>query len=711
MSYIIPNTSPFVSIKLTNLGRQSLSMGQLNFSYWAIGDSEIDYNREVTIDINSSNPITSSTSKIFRTFDLEPNIKSYITAQNGSNLNTITPANINVVKATVNNQATERGFFSNTLTQTGSPYTLAVTAIPNSQITGGTSVVVNYGLNFSIGDFVRFKFLTYAVDDASTENTYPFANLWYKIQSTGLTGGGDVILNLDRNLPNFSIYSDESYAYFYPNGEVSNTFGSSTSTAYWDTGTLSFDSATNITCSDVKVWNMNNIFTENLAGITGLSTTNLYENLTKFGSYPYVGTKTSYLEYSALTNYATSAQINCNGVGYSYLDPINKSISVLHYTNNTISNLYGEFFYIDTTNNKTVNITIPNLMYHNIGYNSGLGTTMGMSFISSGATQMIGNTNIEYIPLIENPTYLSGGSTPQVVGKVLPQLKIIVIDNDEIVAALSYKSNRNWTLPPLAATLTSPIGPTGVLGVGQTMYLTYALDNISEIGFTPTLPCQSYIKITNSTPTSRDVQFHVAGQNLFPYMEKLESGGYNRFGFYATNFKLVYQIIDDANARPDPSNWRVHDFTSTAITDGTGETIDPVLLENPIPLANGFILTSEINAIATIYDITQSLSMAPNTNPDILQFGDERFFYGNINTYIGADIFKTIFDISVNPAQFTQTTNPTRSTKVSTNPPPIEVSEVGIYDNNNNLVVIGKLSQPVQLTSNDTITFELSLDF
>ena len=41
MSYIINSTNPFVSIKLTEKGREQLAQGQLNFSFWGIGDSEI----------------------------------------------------------------------------------------------------------------------------------------------------------------------------------------------------------------------------------------------------------------------------------------------------------------------------------------------------------------------------------------------------------------------------------------------------------------------------------------------------------------------------------------------------------------------------------------------------------------------------------------------------------------------------------------------
>ena len=103
--------------------------------------------------------------------------------------------------------------------------------------------------------------------------------------------------------------------------------------------------------------------------------------------------------------------------------------------------------------------------------------------------------------------------------------------------------------------------------------------------------------------------------------------------------------------------------------------------------------------------------MAPNSSPSNLQFGDERFFYGNLETFIGATIYKTIFDIRVNTSQFNSTSNPTRSTDDSTNPPNIKVSEVGVYDSNQNLVCIGKLSKPVALIAGNTIMLELAIDF
>jgi hypothetical protein len=715
MSYIIKSTSPFVSIKLTEKGRENLAKGQLNFSSWAIGDSEINYDREAIVDANQNSVILSGSSKIMRPFDRQPNIKSFITTDNGTYLTAIDSSNINVIKAIVNNEATERGFFSGSsliyTSLSSSTYSVGNSNPLNTTITGGTILYISTGVTLNVGDFIRLKLTNSKVSTTALENTIPLANLWYKIQATAATGTGSVRVTVDRTLPNVSSQSNNSFVFVYKGGEVANSFGYDTSTAYWDSGTLSFDSATNITCDDVKVWNMNNVWCENLAGITGLSTTNLYEDYTKFGSYDYLGAKNPYFEYACETT-DTQLSVDCNGVGFSYDDTVSKSISILHYTNNTISNLYGEFFHIDTANEKLVRITLPDLMYHRRDYATGSGTTMGMSFVSSGGTLTLGNSDIEYVNLYEDPTLIPD-TTPLVVGRVFPQLKTVVIHDDEIVAAMSYKSNRNWTLPKLSAFLSAPSGgtSTGVLDVNKTIYLTYALDNTSATGLTATLPCQKYIKITNNTSGIKDISFKISDVDLLPYMRKVESASYDGYGFYATNFKLLYQIVDGINDRPDAGSWKVYDFTTTSLTSVANQTINPRLLENQVPTSNGFVLTSLINSGATTYDITVPLSMAPNTNSDILQFGDERFFYGNFNTFIGATIYKTLFDIRVNSAQFTKTTNPTRSQQPSTNPPNIKVSEVGVYDSNGNLVIIGKLSEPVGLIAGNTIMLELSTDF
>jgi hypothetical protein len=712
MSYIINNTNPFVSIKLTEKGREQLALGQLNFSYWGIGDSEINYGREAIVDANQSDVTLSATSKVMRPFDRQPNIKYFITPSNAtSQYQTINASNLSVVKAVVNNEAAERGFFVNYVTgfttdlsSTLTPYQQSVA---NSTISGGTSLTLSSTTSVAVGDLILLKLANNIVSGiTSNSTTKAIPNLWFKIQT--IVGN---VVTVDRNLPNYSAYTlSNSIVLIYKSGEVYDTIATGNTTAYWDSGTLSFNSNINITCHDVPVWNMNNVWCENMAG---MSANTAYEDYTKFGSYQYLGTKNPYLEYLCEST-GTSVNFNCNGPGISYPDDVSKSVSIIHYTNNAISNLYGEFLYVDATNSKIVKVHLPNLMYHRSGYATNSGTSMGMTFIASGATQLLGTSDIEYIDLIEHPDLISSANTTtMVVGKVFPQLKMIVIHDDEIVAAMSYKSNRNWTLPALAANIQSPSGgtSTGVLQPNETIYLTYSLENSAATGLTSSLPCQDYVKITNNSAAAKDVVFRLNETDLLPYMRKFESATYDGYGFYANKFKLLYQIVPDTITRPDSGSWKSYDFTSTAITTVSGQTIDPKLFENQTPTITGFVLDSLKYSASTNFNLIPLLNMAPNSQPTYLQFGDERFFYGNLETYIGATIYKTIFDFRVNASQFNTTTNPTRSTDPTTNPPDIRITDVGVYDSTQNLVCIGKLSTPVHLTAGNTIMLELSLDF
>lgn len=706
MAYIIKDNE-FVNIKLTQKGREQLAKGMLNFSYWTIGDSEINYSREELRRANSSDPALSQTSRILRPKDQYPDITSFVTPDTTTDpFNELNQSNIQTIQTIVNNEAKERGFFA------GAPFTYNTDlsndiiqdtgSVNYSAFTGGRDLDIGSGFTFSNDDFILFKFTTKELGSIGYDNSEPTPHLWYQIES-GATSGGTI--TVDRDLPNLSLSGNTAGPdinfIIYPNGEVYNTIGNANTTAYWNTATLSFDSNIDVSCEDVPVWNMNNVWCEDLAGLTG----DPYENYTKFGSYPYLGQKYPYFDYDCDVTSADT-QVKCEGL--SQVDQMSKSVSLIHYTNNTISNFYGEFFYINNDESKTFKVHLPNLMYHRRLFTGGTedGDEMGMTFVASGDPKTIDNSEIEYYDLIEHPSL---SSKPKSVGKVFPQLKMAAFDDDELVAANSYKSNRNWTLPALDAELANPSGSTdGILGQGEVMYMTYILENDETTsGFTTPLHCQTYSKITNRTPQSKDVKFNIESLGLLPYMRKIEKNSYDGRGFYASRFKLVYQKVSDPLDRPDPSQWRVYDFTSTNITTNSDETIDPLKLENQTPEANDFVITKPKDNNASKFSIINTLNMPLNNEDKKLQFGDERFLYGNIETYIGSSIYKTIFNLQVG-SKFNTTTN---ITMPSTNPPDVAVSEVGIYDDNKNLVLIGKLNKPITLKSGRAVLLELSIDF
>jgi hypothetical protein len=716
MSYIINNSGAFVNIKLTDTGRRKLAEGKLNFTAWGIGDSELNYNREEIVDNYQTDPQLSGTSMILRPVDKQPNLTSFVSVDGVTPTNPLTANQISTLKAIVNNKAIERGFFSANTTHTefstllSAPYTIDNGCINNINLTGGTTLELGTGFTYTVGDYILLKLTNDTIGTIDvTGNTLPVPTLWYKIQATGST-----YVIVDRELPNLNSFSASTCFIIYPQGEVYSAFGSSSTIPYWNSNTLSFDSCCYVSCSDVPVWNMNNIWCENLAGMTGSSINNTVatpnESYEKFGSWQYLGQKYPYFDYSCSVGTSGITIDICDVPGTSVLDTVSKSISVIHYTNNTISNFYGEFLFVDGANGKNVNVYMPDLMYHRRDYPTASGTTMGMTFLASGSTKYITNTDIEYIDLIEDVTLIPSGATPLVIGKVFPQLKVIAIHDDEIVAAISYKSNRNWTLPALTANLTAPFNSTstGILPAQQYMWLTYTFENSTISGLTTTLPCQKYTIMANNTSGSKDVEFKISGVDLLPYMRKIENPGYDGLGFSAKEFKVLYQIVS-GGTRPLPDAWQVHDFTSTLITSVSGETIDPELFETQNPISANFKLDIPTTSGDTTFSIIESLSMAPNTNPEILQFGDERFFYGNIDTYIGANIYKTVFKLSVSADLFKYTSNPTRTASPTTSV--IKVSECGIYDSFGDLVMIGKFSKPVKLTPGNTVLFELSMDF
>lgn len=723
MSYIIKNNGAFVNIKLTDTGRRKLAQGQLNFSAWSIGDSEINYDREDLVDTYTSDPELSASTRVVRPMDLQPNIKTFITKDGTTALNTFTSGQISTIKAIVNNKATERGFFSGDtthsvfLTQTGSTYMKAYGTVNSSSIMGGTSLVIGTGHTYSVGDFILLKLTNDTLGNLTlNDNTIPTPNLWYKIQSTGTTTNlGDTII-VDRSLPNFSANTTLNQFFIYPNAEINSYYGSESLTAYWNTNTLNFESCCDITCADVPVWNMNNVWCENIAGMESIGITHTpstpYQSYEKFGSQDYIGFKYPYMEISCDVETSTITNNSCNDSTQSTVDETVKSMSIIHYSNNNISNLYGEFFFIDNDKAKTLSLYLPDLMWHRRDFTTETGDNMGMKFIASGITTVVGTSQVEYIDLIEDSTYIPSTATSKVVGRVLPQLKMVVLTDDELIAAMSYKSNRNWTLPSLTSNLKSPSGgpSNGFLQPTETIWMTYTFENDSASGLTTTLPCQKYTKLYNGTSNSKDVEFKISDLDLLPYMRKTEKGTYDGMGFHADKFKVLYQVTTNGD-RPSSDKWYVHDFTSTAITQTTNATIDPLLLETQTPSDAGFLISNTTTAGDTFFSIMTSLNMTPNTDTSVLQFGDERFFYGNLDTYIGANIYKTTFAINVAANEFTFTSNPSRSSDINVNRPDLKISEIGIYDTSGDLVMIGKLSKPIRLASGKNITIELSMDF
>lgn len=413
MAFIDKKDPVVINIKLTSKGRELLSAGNLSFDYYAIGDSEIDYN---FIADTGFVPFNSS---ILRPVDKNPNILSFIPKNlSGDPYNTISsaPSTYQVI-----NSIDPIGFFTNSATTfiTDANHVKQPDAMVNmSTVLGGNLVTLlkapTYGASGeepAIGDILLIK---WASDTSTTGHTIninsPSPYLIYKIIgiTSGSLGSGSVEVRVDRNLPNFSGFTTTSMAgamiyYNFINYSGSTIFNM-TSTEYLDESVLSF--LENSQCPTVifPFWNLSIVFTEEIAGVT-------IEKL-KFGEF-------NSAKYAGFVSYIQNQA------------PVYKKLGIIHYTNASPANVYGEGFYLDTPV-----LNIPTIMWHKSATNK-----LGATFVAGGTQKTLAGLNEHYYDLVDvdDPTII--------VGKIFNDMKLFVIEDQELLFALSYKANRNWTLP------------------------------------------------------------------------------------------------------------------------------------------------------------------------------------------------------------------------------------------------------------------------
>ena len=689
MSYISKNTGAFVNARITDKGRELLSIGQLNFSTFRLGDSEVDYS---TLGAGYNIALQN----VLKAKSNQPNIKTPLLPTANAvtpdvSISTLTPIELTEVVS-----GPEKGFFTYFTGGTPIEYTAYTTSnyvvqadtfIPISGMNGTTLVNVLQGSAYqsgstepSIGDYMLVKMsnpeLTATQDKGVVEVDTPVPYLWYKVQSlSGTVSADTLVIEVDRNLPDFSTTTSNNQALtlFYPGPASGYTF---------DTGIY----------SGGTVWNMNNVWSDNIIGVD----TSVYESFASYGSESFVGSKEYY-------GYTSEFQLSGDTDGYS--NNVN-SISILHYSNsescqNIPEEIYGQKFYVDTTIGVTPVVKMPTLMWHRREFSgSGTADLIGNNFVTTGNTKTVTlggvPTQITYYDLVDQ-------NSPEIkVGRLFPNLQTVTIDDQELVAALSYKSNRNWTLPTLEYGLTT--NTNGFFSQTQDVYVSYMLSNSSS-GYTSGLHCQNVTPVVfggiNNEPCApdasrKDVDVTFPTGQL-PYM--MVSGA---TGWYADTFEILVQRVTSGTA-PSPSNWTKIDYTGSINGHSVGDRIDPLDLESTTYTITEDLFTNS----GSTFNLHDYINIPEIGETDILQFGDEYFFYGNMEASGLNTKFRTQFEFTIPPTQFNNSTNPTFANSGQLP----HISELGVYDNVGNLVAIGKFITPIEKTNVTTIILEVALDF
>lgn len=551
-------------------------------------------------------------------------------------------------------------------------------------------------------------------------------------------------VTLDRPTPNYvglSTYCFGRVLVYPPN--MTTIYDSITPRPHWADDVINFESICDIDQFDVKVWNMNIPWTESPAGLRSTE----YEDYTYFGSIDYIGSK-EYFGYNS-----TSGQTDTSYTYYyNSFDEIvqvkpeeQKAIAIIHYTNQTIDFFYGEKFALEPYNNsnpenttgqaRNFKLHMPTLMWHK-NPECCYGQTFWVDppgfdgkdlfqvqYIKSTKNGDMNQPGIRYYHLWD--TNANANGLPSRVGKVFPDSKLIIIDDEEIIAALSYKSNRNWTLTAPQVSLITPntCGLTtattdGILtGNGETMYVTYRLSNPNN--FTNSLHCNYYSKIVGNNndcnpDTSKNVAVRFGAEfkclTQPGYLPVTTTTTYSPLitttttylpitttttscptfcetpnGFFASDFQVIAQKVVTGQ-RPDPSKWRVIDYTNSL----SGTTSNGYITEAGLT-GTTFVITPDLYNNAPYYNLNNYIPLTPlGTTTTNLNFGDEYFFYGSFESDIQATIYEMRYKVNLSFAEFQTTTNPTW--KSGTNS---YITEIALLDSNKDVMVISKMQSPI----------------
>lgn len=705
MGYIIKNTSGLVNTRITDVGRRYISQGNFNISYFQIGDSEVNYGAQYNITgYNVLMPAFNAQNDVGTPQSNKENVKYPIYVE-GVTGNTYGIPFMDSNVDDVYNSQVPFGFFltGNTYpfsAQTSSAYTVTSNYVVELNTLSGQTSGVQINLDYvaptsgtpSIGDFITIYF------DGNGFNTGEFETgpvLTYKIQdilpATGTTGTTTWTLTLDRSVP---IYTGQSAGVIgrcliYPSGM----------TELYDTLTPAYLE----TCGEneiTRIWNMNIPWSESPAGVFS----SIYESFLQYGSISYLSTK-QYLGYqqnSGQTDTSQTFYYNSFDEKIVVEPDDQKCIAIVHYTNQSLDNVYGEKFAtlpFDPQNPTTdpglarnFKLTIPTLMWH-----KSTGSTIGEVFyidppgydlcrpyyIKSVPNPDMNDPGIRYYHLYDTNPDANGNLNR--IGKVFPDQEIVIIDDEEVAAALSYKSNRNWTLsaPQLSLITPNTCFTNNNTGQGvmnnevEKMWVTYRFDST---GFTDSLHCNyySYILGPSSACTTNTQNVAIRFGNEFPFL-----GTGSTTGYTASDFKVLCQIVS-GDTRPDPTLWRVIDLTDQLSGSTVGGYINSSGMTSEV-----FQITLENYTGASFYNLANYINIPQNGDPDLLNFGDEYYFYGNLQTDIQATIYQMKYLVNLGVNQFTSSSNPTYVK--GQNP---YITEIGLYNSNKDLMIISKLQSP-----------------
>jgi hypothetical protein len=697
MSFIDKNNSEYLTARITKKGRKAIANGDFTIKYFTIGDSEFVYSSAFS-GLTSNVVLNTTHQGVLSPFDKDEHIKYPIKYNNDSIIYGIPITG--ATTETIRNVMGSAGFVSEHITYTNTTGT-TIQCISNEidfdNITGTSQLTVN---KLSGTTYLNCEYITLALNSFQniSGNTIVSGytnNLVYKIISvSGSTSGTTQTIVLDRNTPNLTGITG-----------TGNVICNKCEMEF--DMTLDTDVYIPIQPDNIEQhnpWKLNVIWSTKPIGADVQGND---ESLSGYTSSKYISTK-EYLGY--LSTGQTFIDVNGTPItGISYYNTYDeqivvvpneqKCIAIIHYSEvgDIIYDADRFFRYDDYISNSTdslvddssgdpitdkdyFEVNLPFINYHRNG-TTAIGTVLKMGdtdyYIKSTLNEY---SKIKFRFLIDENGYN--------VGKVFLDKKIVVIDDEEIVAALDYRTNRKYTLPAPKIKLIPSVDNTYLLNnTGQTMWVTYAFGYTNDNRINA-LPCNYHTKILGTTtPSNIGVNFSYEFGNLSTNNADIKNK------IIANKFYILIQETITGDL-PTHNGWEYIDYTTEAggssLSSLTGTTF--VINETKNNTALAFDLEDHMSGLTVNYLGTESAFDVSTLTP---QFGDEQPFPGSVRLVRASDIEEMNFLINLPNGVYTTSQNPSKLNNTTMN---TMITEVALHNENKDVMVVAKSSKPIPRT-------------
>jgi hypothetical protein len=668
MSFLQENNSENLAARITNKGRKKIAQGNFSITYFQVGDSEYDYGfSEFDGDVNLAQ-------KVLMPLDKDSQVKYPYKVSSSTLTGTTYGVPIQAsMTTTIRNEVEAAGYVSEYTPYDGglcnvgtsvicSGFTVDISAI------NGTSVLsIPSGHSFNVSSYITMFF-----DPLCGSNDIiaaPATSLVYKI--VGVTSN---TLSLDRTMPDLSSLPSK------PVTIISNDCG-----------------------SPGVAWTLNNVWSQNPAGLDPSSNT-IDEKLSGYTSNIFVSTKEffGYNTSSGQTSNTGTTITNSFGDVIIVLPEEQHSLSIIHFskigdvlTDPDLAYQYDDYIDHTVDGSDYFEIYIPFMYYERTG------STIGARFFMDTTDYYINSSAVDTRNNQMKFRYLLD-EIGNKVGKIFVNHKVIVFDDQEIVAILDYKSNRRYTLP-VPRTAIVPIdtqcGECGDInnpmlgGTGDTVFMSYLLQYSGDTALNG-LHLNHYPKIVGSATVTGDASIKF-GDNDFRFLQSTLGLSGATVGYIADTFKVLAQVVT-TGTQPDPTAWRVMDFTNQIPGHIFGNLIDPSNLQGSRYIVNHFDYDA-----APLYVLPDPDLVDTTTSPE---FGDEQPFTGSIKAIRATDIEVMRYLVNLPSGDFEVTQNPSYTPGKDK-----RITEVALLDSNKDILVIAKTSSPIKRVGSQVLAVKIDI--